>query len=234
MRWPNGGQETGVRELKEIKGGMVDDVAGWNGCLDRLYEAVVLLGYAGSGKTSVQRMMGRSSRDFFYEVVSFTTRAPRAGEVDGLDYFFIGEDDFKLLRERGEFFEHAEHNGAYYATRLLENMQEQGACPVFVLNLAGFEQLRGRVEHLMGIWLHAREDIRRERLVARGDDPAAIDSRIAWEAEHYRGPEQWMRGEYPEIRVVNAECRLEEVECWRDTEKDGTLQLRGDFSPLMR
>ncbi|HEY8900767.1 MAG TPA: guanylate kinase [Chthoniobacterales bacterium] len=74
----------------------------------------VLSAPSGAGKTTLTTSL-RHKPDFVY-AVSCTTRAPRAGEVHGEDYFFLTEEDFKARVAAGEFLEHAEVHGRYYGT----------------------------------------------------------------------------------------------------------------------
>ena len=82
----------------------------------------VLSAPSGAGKTTLTTSL-RHKPDFVY-AVSCTTRPPRRGEVDGEDYFFLGEDDFKARVAAGEFLEHAEVHGRHYGT-LRQTVTEQ-------------------------------------------------------------------------------------------------------------
>lgn len=74
----------------------------------------VLSAPSGAGKTTLTTAL-RHKPDFVY-AVSCTTRAPRAGEIDGEDYFFLSQDDFQSRVEAGEFLEFAEVHGRFYGT----------------------------------------------------------------------------------------------------------------------
>ena len=76
---------------------------------------LVLSGPSGVGKTTVYRQLMAQCPEIRFSV-SCTTRAPRAGEVDGQDYHFLGRDDFLRRAERAEFLEHAEVHGNLYGT----------------------------------------------------------------------------------------------------------------------
>ncbi|MDZ4286461.1 MAG: guanylate kinase, partial [Prosthecobacter sp.] len=71
----------------------------------RLGLLIVVSGPSGSGKTTLCRQVCDGEQAIFS--VSCTTRAPRPGEVDGKDYFFLQEADFLARAERGELFEYA-------------------------------------------------------------------------------------------------------------------------------
>lgn len=75
---------------------------------------VVVSGPAGSGKGTVNQKLLETG-DFVFSV-SATTRAPRPGEVDGVNYHYIGREDFEARVARGELLEHTEYCGNYYGT----------------------------------------------------------------------------------------------------------------------
>lgn len=80
----------------------------------RLGLLVVVSGPSGSGKTTLCRKVCDGESAVFS--VSCTTRAPRPGEVDGRDYFFLQEEDFLAKVQRGEIFEYANVHGRWYGT----------------------------------------------------------------------------------------------------------------------
>ena len=77
----------------------------------------VISGCSGVGKgTVLKEFMKRNSSDFVLSV-SCTTRNPREGEVDGVNYFFTTHEDFKRLIDEGKFLEYAEFAGNFYGTK---------------------------------------------------------------------------------------------------------------------
>ena len=88
----------------------------------RLY---VIAAPSGAGKTSlVKALMEREPRLRFS--VSYTTRKPRANEIDGRDYHFVTSDRFREMVERGEFLEHAQVFDNFYGTGVPGSSQEFG------------------------------------------------------------------------------------------------------------
>lgn len=81
----------------------------------RLGMAMIVSGPSGAGKTTICQRVRREMNDVAFSI-SCTTRAPRPSEVDGTDYFFITEDEFKKRIAKGEFVEYAEVFGNYYGT----------------------------------------------------------------------------------------------------------------------
>lgn len=76
---------------------------------------LILSSPSGGGKTTIARLLLAQRRDLGYSV-SCTTRQPREGEVDGVDYFFLTPDEFELSANRGEFAEWAVVHGQRYGT----------------------------------------------------------------------------------------------------------------------
>lgn len=140
---------------------------------------------SGAGKTSLTRAVIPllAARDLVGTIsVSYTTRAPRAGEQDGVHYHFVDESTFLAMIERGEFLEHAEVFGRRYGTgrnetrRLLTSGQD-----VFLdIDWQGARQVRAKVEEAQGIFIlpPSSEELER-RLSGRGQDaPAVIAERM--------------------------------------------------------
>lgn len=76
---------------------------------------LIVSGPSGAGKTTVVNLFLENNRDFILSI-SHTTRSRRANEVEGKDYYFVSEEDFKDMIEKGEFVEWAEVYGNYYGT----------------------------------------------------------------------------------------------------------------------
>lgn len=75
----------------------------------------IVTGPSGAGKGTVLGKVMPSMEDLHYSV-SATTRAPRSGEQDGVNYYFLEKQEFLNMIDRGEFLEHAEYVGNYYGT----------------------------------------------------------------------------------------------------------------------
>jgi len=102
----------------------------------------VLSAPSGAGKTTLTTAL-RQKPDFVY-AVSCTTRAPRAGEVHGEDYFFLGRDEFLARIAAGEFLEHAEVHGQHYGTlksTVVDNLSK-GVDVLIDIDTAGAADIR--------------------------------------------------------------------------------------------
>jgi guanylate kinase len=88
---------------------------------------IIISAPSGTGKTSICRHIFREFPDIRFSV-SYTTRQPRPGEVDGRDYHFVTEAAFKEKMQNGEFAEWAENYGNFYGTsrQLIEEIRSRG------------------------------------------------------------------------------------------------------------
>ncbi|WP_427451637.1 guanylate kinase [Litorimonas sp. WD9-15] len=109
---------------------------------DRRGLMVVLSSPSGAGKTTLTRRLLVDNPDMAMSV-SATTRAPRPGEQDGVDYFFVSKDKFASWEAEGEFLEHAKVFDNYYATPRtpVENALSQGRDVIFDIDWQGAQQL---------------------------------------------------------------------------------------------
>ena len=78
-------------------------------------ELIVLSGPGGVGKSTVSEYLRKNAKGIWVSV-SMTTRAPRDGEIDGIDYYFCSESEFKAKIDEGAFLEWAHFAGNYYGT----------------------------------------------------------------------------------------------------------------------
>ena len=115
--------------------------------------------------------------------MSYTTRAPRPGEVDGADYYFVARDKFEKMIAAGEFLEHASVYGNYYGTskRWIETELEGDHDVLLEIDWQGARQVRSLFPHMVGIFILPPSLAElRKRLESRGkDSPEAIARRMA-------------------------------------------------------
>jgi guanylate kinase len=140
--------------------------------------------------------------------VSATTRAPRPGEEDGVDYYFLSEAEFEQRLEAGEFIEHAEYAGNRYGTLRSEigRARDSGAkALVLEIEVQGARQVREALPGAVQVFIAPpSEEALRTRLVGRGsDEPEQIERRLA-----VAGEELAARDEFEHV-IVND--RLEEA-----------------------
>lgn len=133
---------------------------------------VVLAGPSGAGKTTLaRRLVGGSYRYVFS--VSATTREPRHGERDGVDYHFVDEGAFRTMIENGELAEWAEVHDRLYGTprAALDEAAERGEHVVLDIDVQGARQIREAVPDAKLIFvLPPNMDIMMARLAGRGTE----------------------------------------------------------------
>lgn len=98
---------------------------------------------SGAGKTTLCKLLVERISNLRF-AVSHTTRAPRPGESDGADYYFVGRDAFKAMVETGDFLEWAEVHGNFYGTskRELDRLLSAGFDVLHDIDVQGARQLR--------------------------------------------------------------------------------------------
>jgi guanylate kinase len=131
---------------------------------------------SGAGKSSlVKALLGQDPQ--IHLSISSTTRAPRPGEVDGVDYHFLGRETFLERLEAGEFLESAEVYGNYYGTaqNSVESSLRAGQDILLEIDWQGAGQVRRLIPEAVGIFiLPPSLDALRQRLTGRGQDSAEV------------------------------------------------------------
>lgn len=137
---------------------------------------------SGAGKTTLVQMLLEHDGKVRHSV-SYTTRAPRAGEADGAAYHFIDVKTFVAMRDRGDFLEWAEVHGNFYGTSRvwLEDQLRLGNDMLLEIDWQGAEQVRGRFPDAVGIFVMPPSMAELEnRLRKRGlDSEEVIQRRVA-------------------------------------------------------
>jgi guanylate kinase len=141
----------------------------------------VITGPSGVGKGTLIR--GLLDRIPELELsVSATTRAPRPGEREGVDYHFLSPQEFESRVAAGEFVEHAEYSGNRYGTLRseLERRLSAGAAVVLEIEVQGARQVRGAMPEAVQLFIAPPSaEALRARLVGRGTDaPEQIAMRM--------------------------------------------------------
>ncbi len=146
---------------------------------------------SGAGKTSLISALLEHVPDIEVSV-SHTTRAPRKGEVDGVNYHFVDTAEFTSMVAAGEFFEHATVFGNMYGTsrQHIEQRLQKGNDVILEIDWQGARQIRKLMSGCKSIYISPPSiSALRERLTARGqDDESIIDQRMreaVSEMSHY-------------------------------------------------
>lgn len=133
---------------------------------------VILSGPSGSGKDTVLNAW-KSLRPDMARVLTFTTREPRSGEVDGVHYQFVTDDEFQEMVERGEFLEHKNVHGDRYGSPRsdVERLLAQGKTVVLQIDVQGAMDVVNVMPEAITVFLlpPSLEELER-RLRARGTE----------------------------------------------------------------
>ena len=142
----------------------------------------IVCGPSGTGKSTLLALLREEFPDFGFSV-SYTTRAPRGRERDGVDYHFVDRPGFEAMREATAFCEWAEVHGNYYGTAVAPviEMLDAGQDVLFDIDVQGARQLKkvfGDGEFAFLLPPSRAELVR--RLTGRGTDaPEVIQKRLA-------------------------------------------------------
>jgi guanylate kinase len=144
---------------------------------------IILSGPSGSGKSTVLKRLLENSEVPLHLSVSATTRGKRAGEQEGIDYYFWSRPRFEAAVAAGEFLEWAEVHGNYYGTlkREVDAYRQKGVGVLLDIDVQGAEQVRQQVPDQVSVFLSAPSLAELERrLRARGtEDDATLQRRLA-------------------------------------------------------
>jgi guanylate kinase len=149
---------------------------------------------SGAGKTTLVHAVLEREPGLALSV-SYTTRPPRPGEIDGRDYRFVGKEEFLRLRDGGELLEWAEVHGNYYGTSRtwIETQLQQDRDVLLEIDWQGARQVRRMFPHAVSIFiLPPSLEALEARLRGRGtDSEATIARRLAAAREEMRHVEEF-------------------------------------------
>lgn len=138
---------------------------------------IFLIGPQGSGKTTLAKELERRG---YEQVIAYTTRPPRDNEIDGVDYRFITDEEFNsafLDNELTCVRTYSTVHGVWSYAFAWEDLY-RGVDSVAVIDPESYLQIYDQIENVFGIYLDIPDDIRKARLLMRGDDPNEIERRM--------------------------------------------------------
>lgn len=136
--------------------------------------AMVICAPSGAGKSTLIRKLLQEFPGFSFSV-SYTTRAPRPGEVPGRDYHFVQDKEFLRLAEKNFFAEWAKVHGNYYGTPLQKSLElmQAGNDLLFDIDIQGARQLKANLKSGVFVFiLPPSRSVLEARLAKRGTDDA--------------------------------------------------------------
>lgn len=144
---------------------------------------VVISGPSGVGKSTVRKALFEMEGHNLVYSISMTTREPREGEKDGVDYYFVTKEEFEERIEKGLFLEYAEFVGNYYGTPLdkVNDFLNSGKEVVLEIETAGALQVREKMSDAILVFIvPPTKQTLYDRLISRGTEGSyQLQKRIA-------------------------------------------------------
>ncbi len=142
---------------------------------------IILIAPSGGGKSTILRRVIEERESVTYSI-SYTTRKPRKYEKNGVDYFFVSEEEFLSLKEKGDFLEYAQVHNNWYGTskKFIENTLNSGKHVILDVDVQGADLiLQQKLDTVTIFLLPPRYEVLKNRLKKRGTDSAeAIKIRL--------------------------------------------------------
>ena len=150
----------------------------------------VVSGFSGAGKGTVMKRLIQKYDDYALSI-SVTTRKPREGERDGIEYFFKTKEEVETMIENDEFLEYARYVDNYYGTPrfYVEEMLAKGKNVILEIEIQGAMQIKAKNPEAVLVFVTppSFEELR-NRLVGRGTETAdVIESRLKRASEEAEG-----------------------------------------------
>lgn len=129
---------------------------------------LIIIGESASGKSSIAKYLVDNFH--FQNIVTYTTREPRQGEINDIDYHFISKLQFEHLLTLGSFAETAVYNGWYYGSAKEDYINSNSKTKVAVLTPHGIRQIRKNEIDIYVVYIKIPRRDRLIKILQRGDD----------------------------------------------------------------
>ncbi len=138
---------------------------------------LIISGPSGCGKSTLLKEVYKDIDNYYFSI-STTTRAPRVGEVNGVDYFFVSKEEFEEDIKNDDFLEYAKVHDNYYGTSLkpINKALEEGKLVIFDIDVQGHEIVRNKINALVTSVFITTPSLKvlEERLNSRNTDSIEI------------------------------------------------------------
>jgi guanylate kinase len=194
----------------------------------------VVSGFSGAGKGTIMNALMAQHSDRYALSISATTRQPRPGERDGIDYFFKTREEFEQMIADDLLIEHAEYVGNYYGTprAYVEEQLSLGKDVLLEIEIQGAMQVKAKYPDALLLFV-TPPDIEelKNRLCGRGtESDEVIESRLKRAAQESLGVEDY---DYLVINDILEECvnevdaiiRCERARMFRNTDYINTIKI---------
>ena len=164
---------------------------------------LLILGPSGVGKDTLINMLKEIYPNIFFKLPSYTTRAKRPGEIEGVDYFFVSEEEFKTMESQGKLFGIQKYNNNFYASnksKLRELIDNGDKIIILNYNIETANCVKNEFDFNYVAILPPSEDELRNRLINRGTNPEEIENRMK---NSIREINLINEANYIQFRVVN-------------------------------
>ena len=156
---------------------------------------VVISGFSGAGKGTLMKALMKEYGDSYALSVSATTRNPRPGEMDGVDYFFVTRDKFEQMIAEDALIEYAQYVGNYYGTpkEYVQQQLDLGKNVILEIEIQGALKIKEKFPDTVLMFVTAPDaNELKNRLVGRGTEtPEVIAARLSRACEESMGMEKY-------------------------------------------
>ena len=156
---------------------------------------VVVSGFSGSGKGTIMKELLKKYPEQYALSISATTRQPREGETDGVEYFFKETKEFEQMIADGELLEYAQYVDNYYGTpkAYVEKQLADGKDVILEIEIQGALKVKKQFPQTLLLFVTPPSaEILKERLIGRGtEDMEIINKRLSRACEEAEGIENY-------------------------------------------